>query len=94
MVFAQNRDGSDGRSGVLWGGPSTPGAIERPAAGWFRAGDHPGDYEMAVDPKAGRQGKARSFIKGKRAQPQGFGTLMQSIDAVEYRGKRLGSRPR
>ena len=57
--------------------------------GWFRAGDHPTDYEMAVDPKAGRQGKACSFIKARSAAPQGFGTLMQSIDAAEYRGKRL-----
>ena len=57
--------------------------------GWFRAGDRPGDYEMAVDPKGGREGKACSFIRGRSAQPQGFGTLMQSIDAEEYRGKRL-----
>jgi hypothetical protein len=57
--------------------------------GWFRAGDHPGDYEMAVDPKGGRAGNACAFIKGRSAQPQGFGTLMQNVDAEEYRGKRL-----
>jgi hypothetical protein len=56
--------------------------------GWLRAGDHPGDYEMGVDPKGGRAGKACAFIKGK-STPHGFGTLMQSIDAEEYRGKRL-----
>jgi hypothetical protein len=57
--------------------------------GWYRAGNHPGDYEMATDPKGGREGKACAFIRGRSAQPQGFGTLMQNIEAEEYRGKRL-----
>ena len=57
--------------------------------GWFRAGDHPGDYEMRMDPGAGRTGKASATIKGKGPSPAGFGTLMQSIQAGEYRGKRV-----
>jgi hypothetical protein len=58
-------------------------------AGWFRAGDHPADYEMAMDPRGGRTGKACAFIKARTTTPQGFGTLMQSFDATDYRGKRL-----
>lgn len=57
--------------------------------GWIRAGDHPGDYEMRMDPGAGRTGKASATIKGKGPSPAGFGTLMQSIEAGEYKGKRL-----
>jgi len=65
-----------------------PGAGSLPP-GWFRAGDHPAEYEMSLDPKGGRTGKACAFIKGRTASPQGFGTLMQTFDAADYRGKRL-----
>jgi hypothetical protein len=57
--------------------------------GWFRAGDHPADYEMGMDPAAVRTGKASATIKGRGQSPAGFGTLMQSIDAGDYRGKRV-----
>jgi hypothetical protein len=57
--------------------------------GWFRAGDHPGDYEMGMEPGGGRTGKASATIKGKGPSPAGFGTLMQSINAGEYKGKRV-----
>lgn len=59
-------------------------------AGWIRAGSHPGDYEMAVDPAGGRTGAA-AFIKSRTATPagEGFGTLMQQFTGEEYRGKRL-----
>ncbi len=57
--------------------------------GWIRAGSHPADYEMEVDLKGGRTGKACAFIKGKGESPGGFGTLMQTIDAADYRGKRV-----
>ena len=68
-------------------------ALSAPAddlpAGWFRAGSHPTSYEMGVDPKGSCSGEACGFIKGRGAQPEGFGTLMQMIDAAEYRGKRV-----
>jgi hypothetical protein len=57
--------------------------------GWVRAGDHPAEYEMAVDPKGGKTGKACPFIRARTAEAQGFGTLMQTFDAAEYVGKRL-----
>jgi hypothetical protein len=57
--------------------------------GWLRMGDHPENYEMRLDPGAGRTGKASATIKGKGPSPAGFGTLMQSIQAGEYKGKRI-----
>jgi hypothetical protein len=57
--------------------------------GWLRMGDHPEDYEMRLDPGAGRTGRASATIKGKGPSPAGFGTLMQSIQAGEYKGKRV-----
>jgi hypothetical protein len=58
-------------------------------AGWLRAGDHPAEYEMGMDPKGGKAGKICAFIRGRAADPQGFGTLMQMFDPGEYLGKRL-----
>jgi hypothetical protein len=58
-------------------------------AGWSRAGDRPDDYEMMLDPGAGRTGQASATVKGKGPIPAGVGTLMQSIQAGDYRGKRV-----
>jgi hypothetical protein len=66
--------------------PAQTGDLPR---GWLRMGDHPEDYEMRMDPGAGRTGKASATIKGIGPSPAGFGTLMQSIDAGDYRGKRV-----
>ena len=57
--------------------------------GWFRAGSDPGDYEMAIDPSGSRAGKPCAYIRGRGANPAGFGTLMQMFDAHDYVGKRL-----
>jgi hypothetical protein len=57
--------------------------------GWIHAGDRPAEYESGVDPRGGRAGKACAYIRGRGASPAGFGTLMQSVAADEYRGKRV-----
>ncbi|HYV86887.1 MAG TPA: hypothetical protein VFB49_13320 [Patescibacteria group bacterium] len=63
-------------------------ATELPA-GWIRAGSHPGEYDMGVDRTNRRAGRAIAFVKGKAAEFHGFGTLMQSATAGDYRGKRV-----
>jgi hypothetical protein len=74
---------------VLASGPSVRAQSTDLPAGWIRAGDHPAEYEMAIDPKGGRSGKACAFIRGRSFEAQGFGTLMQSFDAADYVGRRL-----
>jgi hypothetical protein len=60
-----------------------------PPKGWLQAGMNPDDYEMAVDPKGGRSGGPCAYIKAKTADARTFGTLMQTFDAGEYKGKRM-----
>jgi RNA polymerase sigma factor (sigma-70 family) len=64
---------------------------ERPATpeGWFAVGSNPDDYEMVTDRKVAHGGKASARMKAKADEPKGFGTLMQSFEANDYRGKRL-----
>jgi hypothetical protein len=68
--------------------PSVLSAQEAPK-GWIQAGANPGDYEMSVDPHGGRTGAACAYIKAKTPDSRTFGTLMQTFDAAEYKGKRL-----
>lgn len=57
--------------------------------GWLAAGDNPADYGMGVDPTVAHGGKASGYIKSRVSGPKGFGTLMQTFKADEYRGKRV-----
>jgi hypothetical protein len=57
-------------------------------AGWHKAGTYPADYDMGSDSTTAFTGSSSGFIKSK-PNPQGFGTYMQTIDATEYRGKRV-----
>jgi len=68
--------------------PGVLGAQQLPK-GWIQAGQNPTDYEMAVNPHAGRNGGACAYIKSKAPDARTFGTLMQSFDAAQYKGKRL-----
>ena len=56
--------------------------------GWFLAGTSPGDYEMVLDESVAHAGKSSARLASTRT-PDGFGTIMQSFRADEYRGKRL-----
>jgi hypothetical protein len=59
-------------------------------AGWIRAGSHPGEYEMGIDPSGSRAGKPCAFIRARAgASSTHFGTLMQMFDASDYVGKRV-----
>jgi hypothetical protein len=75
--------------GLALGAPGSPARAGELPAGWIHAGDRPSEYESGVDPRGGRTGRACAFIKGRSASPGGFGTLMQSIAADEYRGRRV-----
>ena len=57
--------------------------------GWFAAGSHPKDYEMSHDRTGAHGGNACAYLKSVVAETGGFGTLMQTFKADEYRGKRV-----
>lgn len=57
--------------------------------GWLRRGTKPDLYDMGVTDSAAYQNKKAAFIRSKAAVPDGFGTLMQEIDAAAYLGKRV-----
>lgn len=54
--------------------------------GWFAAGSNKHDYEMGVDRDSGAA-TIRSKPDGRHVV--GFATMMQTIDAVAYRGERV-----
>jgi hypothetical protein len=56
-------------------------------AGWHIAGSTPADYEFSQTATAS-SGKYGSLIAAKSGEARGFGTLMQTISADDYRGAR------
>jgi hypothetical protein len=59
-------------------------------AGWFVAGSAPNDYEFSRDTSIAQSGRSSALIAAKPGiTSNGFGTLMQIIDAESYRGSRL-----
>src|SRR5262245_35752620 len=63
--------------------------VSSQTAGWFKAGDPPGDYAMGVDRNTAFTGNSSGYIKSDKPEPNGFGTYMQSFDATQYRDKRV-----
>jgi hypothetical protein len=57
--------------------------------GWFAAGSHPKEYEMKLDSAVAHGGKGSASLKCIVAKPGGFGTLMQTFKADDYRGRRV-----
>jgi len=58
-------------------------------SGWFLSGSKPNDFTVEVDASHGYQGHASASLKCEHTSPDGFGTLMQSILADEYKGKKV-----
>jgi hypothetical protein len=54
--------------------------------GWYLAGTKPAEYEAGVDPGQIYRGHDSAFLKSKRPSVDGFGTLMQGINAEQYKG--------
>ena len=57
--------------------------------GWFLAGTKPAEYEAGIDAGQPYQGHASAFLKSRTLSVDGFGTLMQSVRAERYIGKRV-----
>lgn len=57
--------------------------------GWLLAGTKPSEYEVGVDVDQMYQGHATAFLKSKTLNADGLGTLMQSIKAEQYLGRKV-----
>jgi hypothetical protein len=66
-------------------------AIEKPnaPAGWFLAGSKPANYQTGVDKTMVENGQPSAYLRSTVPVSDGFGTLMQTIAATEYAGKRV-----
>ena len=56
---------------------------------WFKAGSHPMNYELGIDTNTNFNKMNSGYLKAIVGQPEGFGTLMQSFQATDYRNKRM-----
>ena len=56
---------------------------------WFQRGDKPNSYIMQLDYNTYYSGKSAASIISKDKRIKGFGTLMQTISAKNYRGKTI-----
>ena len=56
---------------------------------WFLAGSHPDSYEIGAKAGAGENKGAAGYIKPLVANPPGFGTMMQTFAANDFRSKRV-----
>lgn len=57
--------------------------------GWYLAGSKPAEYESGVEPDAAHTGHRSAYLKARKSDVDGFGTLMQDFRADQYRGKRV-----
>jgi hypothetical protein len=57
--------------------------------GWLMAGSNPEAFVTGVDAEQTYQGHVSAFLKSKESTVHGFGTLMQSVNAEQYKGKRV-----
>jgi hypothetical protein len=56
--------------------------------GWFLTGSKPADFTVGSEPGTRTPGSRNAFILAKK-DSDGFGALMQTINAADYRGKRV-----
>lgn len=56
--------------------------------GWFVAGSAPSEFDVGAEAASQGAGGRDAYIRAK-SQSSGFATLMQTIDASAYRGKRV-----
>ncbi len=75
-------------------GRDAKAADERRPAGWQPVsgqsfGGNPKDYDMRTDEAVRRGGKASATIRSKESHEKGGASMVQSIRADDYRGKRV-----
>ena len=61
----------------------------RAPSGWFLAGSKPTNYRTGVDKQMLRDALPSAYLVSTVQDPGGFGTLMQSVKATQYAGKRV-----
>ena len=66
-----------------------PDQTSRAPSGWFLAGSKPANYGTGVDKDMAYEGRPSAYLRSTVLNTGGFGTLMQSIDATNYTGKRV-----
>ncbi|MCG6915605.1 hypothetical protein LJE86_16980 [bacterium BMS3Abin03] len=57
--------------------------------GWFPSGNKPSEFKMGIDYSTHYNGNSSAYIQSKSPAGKEFGTLMQTIKAENYLGKRL-----
>jgi len=60
-----------------------------PMHGWHLAGSHPANYEHGIRTTENFEGKRVAHLRCVTKRPTGFGTLMQTIAADDFRGRRV-----
>lgn len=61
----------------------------RAPSGWFLAGSKPANYRTGVDKEMTHEGQPSAYLQSTLSNADGFGTLMQTIDATNYVGNRV-----
>ncbi|WP_342119080.1 transcriptional regulator [Pseudoduganella sp. OTU4001] len=56
---------------------------------WFLAGENPEHYQIGADPDGVRRGSVAKFLRARTDKHEAWATLMQSVAADDYRGKRV-----
>ncbi len=67
---------------------ANPSALAAPPEGWFLSGSAPGAYAAEIVREA-HTGEGSARFGSIKARTGGFGTMMQSIAADDYRGQRI-----
>jgi hypothetical protein len=65
------------------------GAQSTKVPGWFLAGSNRTSFAINVDGDVQHSGKASANLRCTEKRCPGFGVLMQTFSALEYRGRRL-----
>ena len=56
--------------------------------GWFLAGSQPESYEIGLETNSEKAGNV-AFLKSIKSPIDGFGTIMQSFEPLDYLGKKI-----